>query len=295
MKFKNKQRFESNHKPEFDLRPNKNLGQHFLRDEGVLNAIVQAANQIVLANKLPKTCIEIGPGEGVLTKKLLLDGWEVLALEKDARSVQGLRATLANQHPGALTVVETDVLKWDPASAPAVSLCIGNIPYYITSDILLWFAKNSQKYAGGVFMVQKEVADRIPSPPGSKDYGRLSVRMQLMFSCRRLFVVPASAFMPPPKVDSAVIEMLPTGFRFGGESEDRIFDSFTATLFSARRKMLRRVLASTLESLFREKPDKVELFWNEALKLGVFPETRPDAISPQAILALHELLKQLRF
>jgi 16S rRNA (adenine1518-N6/adenine1519-N6)-dimethyltransferase len=294
VKFKNKRAGFQKPRPDFDLAPNKRLGQHFLRDESVLDGIVAAANAIVAEKNLPKSCVEIGPGEGVLTRKLLQNGWRVHALEKDSRSVQGLRTTLATEFGEKLEITETDILEWDPSRAAPCSVCIGNLPYYITSDILLWYAHYSVNYAGSVFMVQKEVADRIPAPPATKDYGRLSVRLQLMFHCRRLFVVPAAAFFPPPKVDSAVIVMQPTGFRFSSSVEDRAFDRFTATLFSARRKMLRRALASTLESFSRGRPQVEESFWTEAKKHAVFPETRPDAIPPQAIFALHNLLMQMR-
>ncbi len=295
MKLKNKKFVGMRPNLDFALRPDKSLGQHFLRDESVLGRIVEEANRITEEKNLPKTCLEIGPGEGVLTKKLLQAGWKVHALEKDSRSVAGLRATLEKDFADCLKITETDVLKWTSSPGDeSYSMCIGNLPYYITSDILLWYAERSDQFAGALFMVQNEVAMRIPAPSGTKDYGRLSVRMQLMFMCKRLFVVPAAAFSPPPKVDSAVISLLPTGFRFLSKGESRAFDGFTATLFSARRKMLRRALASTLESLSRTDASRLDAFWNEAKKHAVYPETRPDAIPPQAILALHNLLMQMR-
>ncbi len=280
--------------PDFELQANKHLGQHFLRDESVLDGIVDAANAICTQKGVPRICIEIGPGEGVLTRKLLAAGWTVQALEKDVRSVEGLTQTLQKEFPNTLTIVQTDILMWDPKHCAPGTVCLGNVPYYITSDILLWFSKHAEFFSGGLFMVQKEVADRIPSPSGTKNYGRLSVRMQLMFACQCLFVVPATAFAPPPKVDSAVISMLPTGFKFANALEDRAFDRLTATLFSARRKMLRRGLASTIDSFCRGDFKKEEFLWNELKKIAVFPETRPDAIPPQAILALHRLLLQMQ-
>ncbi len=288
---------EPRHEPRnFHLAPQKSLGQHFLRDEHVLLRIVHETESLV-SEASCRVCDEIGPGEGVLTRRFLEAGWSVHAVEKDPRSVEGLEGSLCKQYSETFSISRSDILKWDPPvrkELRGLPFCVGNLPYYITSDILLWFAARKDRYAAGLFMVQKEVAERIQARPGTKDYGRLSVRLQLCFECQMLFVVPSAAFSPPPKVDSAIIRLVPNGFSFLGPEDVRSFESLTATLFSARRKMLRRALASTLDSYFEDEIQKEELFWKPLRQHNVFPETRPDAIAPEAILALHRLLRQMR-
>lgn len=277
-----------------NLAPKKSLGQHFLRDEHVLMRIVQETESL-LTDKSCKICDEIGPGEGVLSKQFLTSGWRVHAIEKDSRSVELLQGTLQKEFADRFACIQSDILKWEPPFRPnALPFCVGNLPYYITSDILLWFSAYRKNYAAGIFMIQKEVAERIQARSGTKAYGRLSVRLQLCFDCAMLFTVPASAFFPPPKVDSAIIRLVPNGFEFNGADDERAFEGLTATLFSARRKMLRRALAGILGSHFEKNSEREMSFWKALEKHNIFPETRPDAIPPQAILALHRLLCQMR-
>jgi 16S rRNA (adenine1518-N6/adenine1519-N6)-dimethyltransferase len=269
----------------FDLNTQKSLGQHFLADTGVIADIEYAA-----ASSLPvgsaKRCLEIGPGSGALTKQLLAKKWDVLALEKDERAVEGLASTLALEFPETFQVRHQDILKYSetPDTRP---LCVGNLPYYITSDILFWFCERAEHFGAAVFMIQDEVADRLNAKPGTKAYGRLTVRMQLACDVEKLFTVPAKAFIPPPKVNSAVIRLTPKKFGFENAAHEKHFSAFTATLFSARRKMLRRALANELGLFEQRTGQSADLFWQEAAKNNVRPETRPDAIAPEAIWALH--------
>jgi 16S rRNA (adenine1518-N6/adenine1519-N6)-dimethyltransferase len=275
----------------FEMSARKALGQHFLKDKSVVDGMVGQAN---MWGGVEKRCVEIGPGQGVLTLALLENGWDVAAIEKDDRSVEGLKKSLVPQFQEKIQVVQSDVLKFNPVTIPEVTpkrLCIGNLPYYITSDIMLWFCANSTHYCAGIFMIQDEVADRITAEPGTKAYGRLTVRLQLFFNVSKLFTVLPSSFIPPPKINSAVIELVPTGFAFGSPEEDRFFSQFTAALFSARRKMLRKTVApffSAREAAEREKTEQG--FWALASTFGVTEQTRPDVVSPAALLALHKYL-----
>ena len=286
----------------FDLHTNKNLGQHFLHDDNYTKQIVHAANMICPANIPQKKAIEIGPGSGALTKLLLADGWHIDAIEKDERAIEGLKNTLAVSHADQFTITNCDILKLKldtlnyqtrAQSPQPLPVCIGNIPYYITSDILLWMSENRKYFSGAVFMVQDEVADRLQAKPGTKPYGRLSVRLQLTFSIKKLFVVPSSAFSPPPKVNSAVVTLQTQDFEFENEEQDKAFSGFTTLLFGSRRKMLRRALAETLNNLKSAKDDpEHSAFWDWAKAQGFTGETRPDTLTPNQILNLFLKLKK---
>lgn len=271
----------------FHLKPKKALGQNFLTDANIIQTM---ADHIALLAKQHDTHYvhEIGPGAGALTQALLARGLDVTAFETDERAVAGLQHTLGLKYPNTLHVVRNNILKVDPKeyhSHPR-TLCVGNIPYYITSPILLWFCEHREHYVNGTFMMQNEVAQRLQAASSTKDYGRLTVKLQLLFSIQPVCFVPAKAFHPKPKVDSAVVSLSPQEFSFASPSQEKAFERFCAMLFSARRKMLRRVLAAALQA--REQAQQT-LFWEQAATLGVEPQTRPDAISPTTMLALFSL------
>lgn len=275
----------------FYLEAKKSLGQNFLKDNLIISNIVDSISQSFTKGD-EQFVYEIGPGSGAITKPMLEQGIKVTALEKDKRALDGLKQTLQQEYPNQLKLIETDILKFDPTSLLGSALnmkaiCFGNIPYYITSDILLWFCKHKNFYNHGIFMVQNEVADRLQAKERTKDYGRLSVKMQLNFQIQKLFVVPASAFVPKPKVDSAIVKLTPNNFSFPSLEEEKHFESFCTTLFSARRKMLRRVLQSYLQNMTEEQSKN---FWLQLEKINIFEETRPDAIPPDAILHLYNII-----
>ena len=276
----------------FAFETKKALGQHFLKDESVIARIAHEA-QASLPVGMPRDVVEIGPGSGALTKALLADGWKVVAVEKDERAAQGLKESLAEAHASTLSIVNEDILRWSPADAPKGGLCAGNLPYYITSDILFWFLAHARDFAAALFMIQDEVADRLSAKPGTKDYGRLTVRMQLSCTVEKLMFVPASAFVPPPKVNSAVVRLTPLPSPFADAAEEKRFGEFTALLFSARRKMLRRALAAQLGDIQAREGGEAALstFWQKASVFGIREDTRPDAISPAGILGLFKLVR----
>ena len=277
----------------FGLETKKNLGQHFLNHAPTISKIADLA----LGFEGHPSVLEIGPGSGALTLELLKKGCRVEAVEKDTRAAQLLQSLSQDQlGKGELQVHNADILTFKPKPHPSghPQLCVGNIPYYITSDILLWFLDNIDSFVGGVFMVQDEVGSRLASGPGSKEYGRISVRVQLQCSVEKALFVPAKMFSPPPKVDSAVIVLRKKINPYRSEEEVKKFERFTALLFSARRKMLRRILADRLNSPNKETGlvGDSELFWKSLIGIGIAPETRPDALSPDQILSLFRSLEQ---
>jgi 16S rRNA (adenine1518-N6/adenine1519-N6)-dimethyltransferase len=275
----------------FHLKAKKSLGQNFLSDDKIIQQIVSFVDNLCEHNN--RFVHEIGPGSGALTLPMLERGMKITAIEKDLRAYEGLvKATQSNpDFEKNFHIIESDILKWDPkdfVDSSQKPICVGNIPYYITSDILMWFCKHKNHYSHGIFMVQDEVADRLNAKKRTKDYGRLTVKMQLNFEIKKLLFVPAASFVPKPKVNSAVILLTPNDFSFSSEHEEKSFERFTVTLFSARRKMLRRALAQRLDQLKEKKGEgAVAEFWKLANEIDVFEDTRPDAIGPVEILKLH--------
>lgn len=276
----------------FFLEAKKSLGQNFLKSQAVIDKIVQSISNSLSQDHSTQLVHEIGPGTGAITRPMLEKGLNILGLEKDVRAFQGLKETLGVEYPKQISFLEQDILRFDPALhvENQKPLCFGNIPYYITSDIMLWFCKNKHFYTHGIFMVQNEVADRLQASYGTKEYGRLSVKMQLHFEVEKLFVVPAASFVPKPKVDSAIIKLTPKEFIFSPAEKEKAFESFCALLFSARRKMLRRVLTTQLHELTDAQKQQ---FWETCATFHVREDTRPDAISPTSILSLYFLVAQL--
>lgn len=295
---KKNKRFASGETFSFELETRKNLGQNFLKDESVIRSIVARASRWFHPEQ--KVCLEIGPGSGALTRELLNSGWTVIAIEKDSRAVAGLRASLGSEFEGKLTVLEGDILELNPESVLSglnqPALCIGNIPYYITSEIMFWFLKYQQRFSAGIFMIQKEVADRIASQPRCKSYGRLTVRMQLSCEVDQFLHVPARAFMPPPKVDSAVIELSPCSETHLHENEMSQFEQFTSLLFSARRKMLRKTLETAYYQIFNSSADSLsaETVLQRTKTLGIELTQRPEELAPLQLLKLFRAIKEGR-
>lgn len=203
------------------------LGQHFLVKGSILERIAAAAcpDHVELV-------VEIGPGRGALTEKLLQRASRVVAVELDHNLVDHLRARFDDR----LEVVHQDVLACDLSRWPGVPI-VGNLPYYITSPILEKIARLD--YARAVFLVQKEVAQRLAAVPGSRDYGFLTVQTAVFAQARLLFEVKPSAFHPPPKVDSAVVllERRPPAV-----SDPDALVRFAGACFRHKRKTLRNNL-----------------------------------------------------
>ncbi len=275
-----------------DLRAKKSLGQNFLVNDKIIYQIINKVVEVSQGDVLNVTVLEIGPGTGALTKELLKAGFQVHAVEKDERAFSHLKNELLPNYANKLNLIEGDILKFDPnqISVKGKLICVGNIPYYITSDILMWMCQYRNLFSNAVFMVQNEVALRITAKTSTKNYSRLSVKLQLLYEIENFLFVPASSFVPKPKVDSAVVCFTPAQqSRFQTLEEEKKFENFCARLFSGRRKMIRKILEIELQRMNKEK------FFSELRKLGIDETFRPDAISPQNTLSLFRFVYDQKF
>jgi 16S rRNA (adenine1518-N6/adenine1519-N6)-dimethyltransferase len=230
-----------------DLIARKKLGQHFLLDENLTDRIARSAGNLDGVN-----VIEIGAGPGGLTRALLRTSAAcVTAIERDTRCIGALRE-LEPHYPGRLIIVEGDALEIDTAAMIAAPRrIVANLPYNISVPLILAWLRHAEKFTGFTLMVQKEVADRLAASPGSKTYGRLSVMSQWKCRVRQIFTVSPQAFVPPPKVTSAIIDMEPLVAPVA-DADWKSLEIITATAFGQRRKMLRsslKPLNFDLESL----------------------------------------------
>lgn len=251
------------------------LGQNFLRDSQAIQRIVAA-----LGDLTGQTAVEIGPGEGAITKLLSARAGHVLAIELDRELVPWLRAEYP---PERVTVVEQDVLQFDFAAASAAAgqrlAVAGNLPYYITSPILLKLAANHAALDRAVLMMQREVADRVVAEPGSRDYGVLSVTVQMYGSVERLFTLPPTAFSPPPEVYSTVVR-----WRFAPrfaelEVDEPKFLVFARQVFAQKRKTLANNLRAAGYS-----PAAVQ---GAMAAVSIEAQARAESLSLETLAALH--------
>jgi len=225
-----------------DLRPRKSLGQNFLLDLNLTARIARAGGPLAGA-----TVLEVGPGPGGLTRALIAEGAaRVIAVERDERAIAAL-GEIAARYPGRVSVVAGDALEFDPrphlGDATGPLRIIANLPYNIATALLVrWLsvAPWPPWYDLAVLMFQREVAERIVASPGSKSYGRLAVLAGWRTEAKILFDVSASAFVPPPKVTSSVVRLVP---RAAPLACDRAaLERVTEAAFGQRRKMLRQSL-----------------------------------------------------
>jgi 16S rRNA (adenine1518-N6/adenine1519-N6)-dimethyltransferase len=221
----------------FGLSARRSLGQNFLLDLNLARRIARVAAPLGDAS-----VIEIGPGPGGLTRALLLEGARrVTAIERDPRCL-GALAEIAAAFPGRLSVVEADALETDPARlAPAPRKIVANLPYNIATALLLRWLGDVAAYESLTLMFQKEVAQRLAAAPRSKAYGRLSVLTQWLCRVEMVFDVPASAFVPAPKITSTVVRLTPRAAPLAPCRKEEL-ERVTAAAFGQRRKMLRQSL-----------------------------------------------------
>ena len=217
----------------------KRFGQHFLTDASVLGAIVD-----LIAPQSGQALVEIGPGLGAMTNPLVAASRHLTVIELD----RDLAARLRKR--SELSVIEADVLKVDFAALAAQAgqklRIVGNLPYNISTPILFHLLDAVDHVVDQHFMLQKEVVDRMASRPGRKDYGRLSVMLQWRYAIESVLHVPPNAFEPPPRVDSAVVRMLPLPKPAGVDAA--LLGELVQVAFSQRRKLLRHTLGRWLEA-----------------------------------------------
>lgn len=240
------------------VKPKKHLGQHFLWDSNIARKIVESFREIQSENIL-----EIGPGKGVLTKYLLEDfGNRFYAVEIDQESIHYLKAEYPELSP---YLMEQDFLKLNlEKHFPHSVSIIGNFPYNISSQIFFKILENRNLVPFVVGMVQREVADRISAPPGSKTYGILSVLLQAYYKVDVLFHVGPKSFTPPPKVNSSVIR-----FRRNDQQkldcDEKLFFTVVKQSFNQRRKTIRNSLKSFLlnlkteEDIWQKRPEQLSV------------------------------------
>jgi 16S rRNA (adenine1518-N6/adenine1519-N6)-dimethyltransferase len=250
----------------------KRFGQNFLHDDNVLSSITESINP-----RAGDAMVEIGPGLAAMTDQLLrsLPHMHVVELDRD------LVARLEKKYPrDKLTIHSGDALKFDFGSIPVPEgqklRVVGNLPYNISSPLLFHLAEFAPQVQDQHFMLQKEVVERMVAEPGSKVYGRLSVMLQWRYHMDLLFVVPPEAFDPPPKVDSAIVRMIPVANPLPCDRET--LEAVVQKAFSQRRKVIRNCLSG--------------MFTEEQIRsAGIDPTVRPETVALEGYVALANLLK----
>ena len=247
--------------------PRKRFGQNFLTDQMVLHDIIRGIDP-----RPGDVMVEIGPGLAAMTSLLLesLDKLHVVELDRD------LVARLKKKFdPARLVVHEGDALQFDFSSIPVPDgqklRVVGNLPYNISSPLLFHLAEIAPQVRDQHFMLQKEVVERMVAEPGGKAYGRLSVMLQWRYTMELLFVVPPTAFDPPPKVDSAIVRMIPLAQPLPCDVAK--LEQVVTKAFSQRRKVIRNCLAG----MFTE---------NDLVDAGIDPQARPEAVPVEQFVAL---------
>lgn len=221
------------------LTARKSLGQHFLLDLNLTGRIARAAGNLAVG-----TTIEIGPGPGGLTRALLDNGARhVIAIERDDRAI-AIQNEIAAAYPGRLEIMAADALEVEAAAlGEAPRRIVANLPYNISTVLLLAWLRRIDAFENLTLMFQKEVVDRLAAAPRSSDYGRLSVITQWLCDVRPLFNVDKRAFTPPPNVMSTVVQLIPRSHPLAPARMETL-EKVTAAAFGQRRKMLRSSLKS---------------------------------------------------
>jgi len=220
-------------------RAKKSLGQNFLIDDYIIERIVEEG---IPEEDIP--LVEIGPGPGGLTRELLKRKPRLWAIELDQDKIQLLTREFKDN---GLTLIHADALKVQLSNlwGSEQGWLVGNLPYYITNPLLMHFLQQKESLLGMTVMVQKEVADRMTAKPGGKDYGILSIAVQLSAETCRLFDVPPTAFLPPPKVTSTVVKLEIRPYPHF-HCDEKLFFKVVKAAFSQRRKTLLNTLSSGL-------------------------------------------------
>ena len=263
------------------------LGQNFLVDQQAILRIAAAAGDCS-----GRTVIEIGPGKGAITRELAVRAARVIAIEIDPELAEKLTHAFSGHSPEELsersvTVETVDVLSFNFAAASASAsqklIVVGNLPYYITSPILTRLAENSDMLDRAVLMVQREVADRVTAEPGSRDYGLLTVTVQIHEPAEKLFTLPPRSFSPPPEVHSTVFR-----WRFAPRFQELQVDrnqflSFLRQVFALKRK--------TLANNLRAAGFGSEMIFPALSAAGIDSKARAEALPVEQLAALWRCLK----
>jgi len=242
--------------------PRKRFGQHFLHDQTVIERIVAA-----LHPQPGDHMVEIGPGRGALTRPLLAAVGALDVIELDRDLIPLLRAECAGM--GELRIHQADALKFDFTALVRHGerlRIVGNLPYNISTPLLFHLLDQMQAIQDMHFMLQKEVVQRMVAAPGGKDYGRLSVMLQYRCEMEKLFTVGAGAFSPPPRVESAVVRIIPRAQPAVHLDDEAAFARVVSAAFAQRRKTLRNSLKTLLTG-------------QQIRALGIAPDARAEQLS----------------
>lgn len=257
----------------YELNAKKNFGQNFLFDLNITDKIVRAAGD--LSNH---TVIEVGPGPGALTRSILkANPKKLIAIDMDSRCIAVIKDYLLPAYPDKLEIIEQDALRFDMGKIEGRIKIIANLPYNISTKLLLGWLDNLSKIDKMVLMFQKEVAERLVASPCSKDYGRLSVKTQWLCDVEKEFDLSPQNFFPPPKVTSTVVSICPYKKPlFNADAE--VLEKICAAVFSQRRKMLK-------VSLKQLSDNPVEILE----RAGIDEKRRPEELSVEEFCKLSQV------
>lgn len=264
----------------------KSLGQNFLTEPNILRKIVETAGINQQTN-----VVEVGPGIGALTEQLAMNAAQVVAFEIDDRLIPVLADTLSRYDN--VTVVHQDVLKADLVETTNQVFqekypikVVANLPYYITTPIMMHFLESSLDVAEMVVMMQKEVADRLAAVPGTKDYGSLSVAVQYEMDAKVAFIVPKTVFIPQPKVDSAIIVLEKKAVQTYRPVDEKFFKQMVKGIFLHRRKSL----WNNLQGMYGKTPEIKEKMQAALAKVAIEPGIRAEKLTIAQMVALADAL-----
>ena len=263
----------------YGIRARRQLGQHFLLDLNLCRRIVRAAGDLA-----GKTAVEIGSGPGGLTRALLETGAaRVIAIERDPRCIDAL-SDLSRRYGDRLHVVAGDALDVDVSALAGTDriAIVANLPYNVATPLLIGWLRRVDSISAMTLMFQKEVAERIVAAPGTSAYGRLAVVTQWLCEAKRAFDVAPTAFVPPPRVTSTVVNLVPRDAPLA-PADMATLETVTAAAFGRRRKMLRSALAGLVQD--------PETFLAQE---GIAPTARAETLPPEAFCALARGLARLR-
>jgi 16S rRNA (adenine1518-N6/adenine1519-N6)-dimethyltransferase len=255
-------------------KPRKRFGQNFLHDPQVIARIIAAVNP-----QPSDHLVEVGPGQGAITVELLKAAGKLDAVELDRDLIEPLQAKCAGF--GEFTVHQGDALKFDFCSLASDGRplrLVGNLPYNISTPLLFHFLDQAACITDMHFMLQKEVVERMAAGPGSKTYGRLSVMLQTRCSVTPLFDIGPGAFNPPPKVDSAIVRLVPHSAPPFAIDDPALFERIVAQAFAQRRKTLRKSLQRLVPAAAFEQA-------------GIDPAERPEQLAPADFARLSNAAK----
>jgi 16S rRNA (adenine1518-N6/adenine1519-N6)-dimethyltransferase len=250
----------------------KRFGQNFLTDQQVLNDIIT-----VIDPQAGQSMVEIGPGLAAMTRLLLKGVQPMHVVELDRDLVARLKKSF---DPAQLIIHEGDALQFDFTKIPVGEgqklRIVGNLPYNISTPLLFHLADFAEQVEDQHFMLQKEVVERMVAEPGGKEYGRLSVMLQWRYHMELMFIVPPTAFDPPPRVESAIVRMIPKAIKL--DCQQAHLEQVVTKAFSQRRKVIRNCLAG----MFTEE---------QLLQVGINPQVRAETVALEQYVALANLLR----